>query len=254
MKTLVGLLAVAYVVASQRTTSLCSDRSSSCSAWAMDGHCDGENAIVVRNTCPASCRICEPGCRDAEPNCASWQRQGQCEENPDHMLKHCPQSCGVCTLTSCEDRLASICDPSQCGSEVMLRLCPSTCGVCRATCLDRHVDCSNWARESQCFENPGFALATCPRSCGVCTDGCADFNVTQCAIWGETECQRNPGAMLRDCPATCGVCTNACVDKSASCQAWSENGECDSNPLAMSVDCSNACGICSVLADFKDEL
>ena len=247
-------LALSLFIAGARPENLCSGLSSSCSSWAADGHCDGANAYVVRTTCPASCRVCEPGCSDASDACGSWQRQGECEANPDHMLSACPESCGLCKSTKCADKLSTLCDPSSCNSEIMLRLCPKTCGVCASACLDLHQDCSGWARESACFENPGFALANCPRSCGVCSDGCEDYNRTQCQIWGRDECNRNPGAMLRDCPETCGVCVTACTDKAAACRQWAQEGECEKNPIAMARDCSNACGLCHILSDMKDEL
>ena len=32
-------------------------------------------------------------------NCPEWSRDGECQKNPDFMLKHCRKSCKVCKGT-----------------------------------------------------------------------------------------------------------------------------------------------------------
>lgn len=34
-------------------------------------------------------------CRDLKSECAKWAAQGECEENTDWMIDHCPKSCNV---------------------------------------------------------------------------------------------------------------------------------------------------------------
>jgi hypothetical protein len=35
-------------------------------------------------------------CIDTDKLCDVWSRSGECDENPDFMLKHCKRSCKVC--------------------------------------------------------------------------------------------------------------------------------------------------------------
>jgi len=41
-------------------------------------------------------------CNDTDPSCGSWAQQGECDTNPDAMLRLCPTSCGLCT-PECKD-------------------------------------------------------------------------------------------------------------------------------------------------------
>ena len=52
--------------------------------------------------CPLSCGICTHTCNDTDPSCGAWATAGECEENPDSMLRLCPTSCGLCT-PECKD-------------------------------------------------------------------------------------------------------------------------------------------------------
>ena len=36
-------------------------------------------------------------CQDEDSHCASWADHGECDNNPNYMLKHCPRSCLQCT-------------------------------------------------------------------------------------------------------------------------------------------------------------
>ena len=35
-------------------------------------------------------------CADKSKNCKEWSANGECENNPGHMLQNCPVSCGTC--------------------------------------------------------------------------------------------------------------------------------------------------------------
>lgn len=39
------------------------------------------------------------GCVDDEAHCRGWAEEGECDANPDYMLKHCQLSCKVCEAT-----------------------------------------------------------------------------------------------------------------------------------------------------------
>ena len=192
--------------------------------------------------CPLSCGICTHSCNDTDTSCGAWATAGECEENPDSMLRLCPTSCGLCT-PECKDidkecpgwGAAGECNTNP---EFMIRTCPVTCEACKATCKDIQPDCPGWTADGECFKNPGFMCATpppppprtppppsphaacvyscpppyrrykeCPNSCGVCEGvKCADKNSTQCEIWADAgECVNNPLAVMKECPDSCGV-------------------------------------------------
>lgn len=183
--------------------------------------------------CPLSCGICTHTCNDTDPSCGAWATAGECEENPDSMLRLCPTSCGLCT-PECKDAdkecpgwgAAGECNTNP---EFMIRTCPVTCEACKATCKDVQADCPGWTADGECFKNPGFMCVTpppartpspsphaasphrrykeCPNSCGVCEGvKCADKNATQCEIWADAgECINNPLAVMKECPDSCGV-------------------------------------------------
>lgn len=45
-------------------------------------------------------------------------------------------------------------------------------------CQDEHNDCSTWAQNGECKNNPGFMHIACPRSCGTCPPP-VDENLTK---------------------------------------------------------------------------
>ena len=146
----------------------------------------------MAEVCPLSCGTCTHLCNDTDSSCGSWAQQGECEANPDAMLRICPTSCGLCT-PECKD-LKEECPgwgaAGECNEnpEFMIRNCPVTCEACKSTCKDVQNDCPGWTADGECYKNPGFMYKECPGSCGVC-DGikCADNNSTQCAICMEKE-------------------------------------------------------------------
>ena len=162
--------------------------------------------------CPLSCGVCSHVCNDTDASCGSWAQQGECESNPDAMLRICPTSCGLCT-PECKD-LKPDCPgwgaSGECNEnpEYMVRNCPVTCEACKSTCKDVQSDCPGWTADGECYKNPGFMYKECPGSCGVCEGvKCADKNVTQCQIWADAgECVNNPLAVMKECPDSCGVC------------------------------------------------
>ena len=77
----------------EQPDTLCTDKDVSCSSWAKDGECLGENSLHVSSVCPASCNICSPGCHDKSASCTSWAIAGECAKNPGYMLEACPLRC-----------------------------------------------------------------------------------------------------------------------------------------------------------------
>ena len=116
--------------------------------------------------CPLSCGICTHSCNDTDVSCGAWATAGECEANPDAMLRLCPTSCGLCT-PECKDSnkecpgwgAAGECNTNP---EFMIRTCPVTCEACKATCKDLQPDCPGWVAEGECFKNPGYMCAPLP--------------------------------------------------------------------------------------------
>jgi hypothetical protein len=83
-------------------------------------------------------------------------------------------------------------------------------------------NCPGFARQGECFANPGWMLVNCKRSCGVCykermarpdgspnDDDCSDKH-SQCPLWAsQMECFANPAYMAQACPASCWLCVNS---------------------------------------------
>ena len=60
----------------------------------------------------------------------------------------------------------------------------------RENCRDDNMACADWARDSQCEQNPVFMLQTCRKSCGVCKEGSALDSSTPCTNTApEHDCQ-----------------------------------------------------------------
>ena len=139
-------------------TPMPADRHRECAGWAADGHC-ASNAGMMLRSCPRACGLLHEQqqhatvdagsddrslnttgaralCEDAQPEaCAAWAKNGQCESNPDFMLRRCGKSCNLCDHNLCDDNDAS---------------CPA------------------WRASGECKANPAAMLSACPRSCGVC--------------------------------------------------------------------------------------
>ena len=113
--------------------------------------------------CPLSCGICTHLCNDTDASCGAWATAGECEANPEAMLRLCPTSCGLCT-PECSD-LDKECTAwgaaGECNTnpEFMIRQCPVTCEACKSTCKDIQQDCPGWTADGECFKNPGFMCA-----------------------------------------------------------------------------------------------
>lgn len=198
----------------------CNDKDISCSVWAKDGECTGDNGDHVKTVCPHSCATCTLVCGDLDESCGTWAKEGECASSPEYMHKNCPTSCGFCS-PKCADlhpECSSWAVDGQCEQNpgFMTLNCAVACGICTSGCKDRENDCPGWAREGECKSNPGHLLKTCPVSCGIskCHSNCADRNQSACIAWSlDDQCAHNPEFMLDECPMTCGVCVTVCQNK-----------------------------------------
>jgi len=83
----------------------------------------------MAEVCPLSCGTCTHQCNDTDASCGSWAQQGECEANPD----------------------------------AMLRICPTSCGLCTPECKDLKPECPGWGAAGECNENPEFMIRNCAR-------------------------------------------------------------------------------------------
>merc|ERR1719163_2149303 len=131
-----ALLLLGSCVLALALAGFCNDKRTDCANWARDGECAGDNSKFMAITCPLSCGVCThlcndtdvscglctPECKDLNEECSGWGAAGECNENP----------------------------------EFMIRNCPVTCEACKSTCKDMQNDCPGWTADGECYKNPGF--------------------------------------------------------------------------------------------------
>merc|ERR1712142_1119617 len=90
-------------------------------------------------------------CEDNHNRCAEWAARGECEKNPNYMLRNCKKSCKVCSKGP---------DPTP----------GPTANPPPTDCKDGHSRCAEWAARdpSECTKNPKYMLRVCKKSCKVC--------------------------------------------------------------------------------------
>lgn len=72
----------------------CQDGHKNCRYWASIGECQ-KNPNYMLKTCCKSCKAVT-GCNDTDKNCAYWASIGECKKNANWMLSHCKKSCRNC--------------------------------------------------------------------------------------------------------------------------------------------------------------
>ena len=97
---------------------------------------------VVLAKCPVSCGLCESTSEDVVDisdygKCVVWARNGECERNPENMLRKCPNACGVGAV-----------------------VCGDTAG---------YDSCQTWKKNGECEANPDAMAISCSATCGLCT-------------------------------------------------------------------------------------
>lgn len=135
----------------------CKDLDADCAEWASKGECSNNTNFMMKN-CPFSCSVCSVDGADSSASdddtdaagdggvrdichddrarmCKTWVANGECDSNPEFMLRQCAKSCNLC----------------------------------KHVCQDHDASCSAWAQaEKGCEDNKAFMHRNCPASCGVC--------------------------------------------------------------------------------------
>ena len=151
--------------------------------------------------------LIEEGCKDDELKCTGWAAKGQCESNPEFMMKSCAFSCTRCSegkkffglLRSIDDRMKLLHmrnrDASMCADGdtdcMMAAIEAAAAGgaalakhsklvndtgtafryVTATACRDERVECAGWAASSECETNSAYMLTSCAFSCTKCNEG-----------------------------------------------------------------------------------
>jgi len=115
----------------------------------------------------------QPKCIDENKYCATWAEDGECEKNPEWMLKGCPVACKQCKIK----------------------------------CDDNNVYCKDWAKADECTKNPQYMNIYCRKACNKCSgsNSCKNTN-KNCDYWAEKGyCTKNKNYMSLRCKESCGL-------------------------------------------------
>lgn len=76
--------------------SIAVDTEETCTANGEEGSCDLPNASKNEKGESNSNKQNDNNCMDENQKCAWWASQGECDANPNYMLRNCQKSCQVC--------------------------------------------------------------------------------------------------------------------------------------------------------------
>lgn len=246
-----------------------------CDDWARKGECV-INLLGMFTHCQKSCGYCNETedsllaavtnedvnvvqhdsmeCVNTHNMCESWASSGECEHNPDYMIRNCRKACKKCDDGTCKN-------------------------------LFDDSNCDTWARSGECLTNTKWMPKHCAKSCntGPC-EGHHDNRPTarpiettpkgpticknehssdsECKAWADYgECINNANWMERNCAkAWCtGVCAGrdtdvepddaGCFDDNEACQDWAAAGYCNGGNAYVLRHCTKSCNICNGCRD-----
>ena len=129
-----------------------------CATWASMGECQKNPDWMLKN-CRISCNECENKCSDHNQHCAAWAGRGECGKNPHYMNVYCAKSCQKCTV-----RLMPFPKKKIIYENIFLSQ--------SASCEDEKDDCPYWANtKGYCKKGQykAFMELRCKKSCNMCT-------------------------------------------------------------------------------------
>lgn len=113
----------------------CIDTDSDCADKAANGECDSDPDNMLKS-CTASCNVGQCECRNLNDNCPYWASVGECSNSASYMKTNCKSSCGYCGANTCEDS-----DPQA---------------------------CEDWAAVGECTADPVYMNQWCAKACQRC--------------------------------------------------------------------------------------
>jgi hypothetical protein len=104
-------------------------------------------------------------------------------------------------------------------------------------CEDTDESCELWAREGECYNNPGYMIAGCPKACNLCITGEDEYGIAQtrnAATLREVDqavldMKAYVAKMRQDPNATEAMLEllDNCKNKNEACARWKVQGECE---------------------------
>ena len=110
-------------------------------------YCDKDEGLCTRISQDP---IIDP-CQDKHEFCKLWAAEGECENNPDYMLKFCSRSCGVCPHFGVDSNDFRTNDDA-----------------CRD--LKETIECEKFAKLGHCLLNHTFMEDNCRATCFFCVN------------------------------------------------------------------------------------
>jgi len=181
----------------------CIDQNESCPKWAKGGGCESSENYMKYH-CTKSCDTCRSvseekrtaklaakdggsnaaPCRDTHYQCVEWAGMGECDDNPNYMLKGCKRACLVCfdgtEQFGIEQRVPNVGettevdrqktrDSIQQSMKYMQRVWrDAEFKDVRHKCKNQHSDCTWWSAIGECDANPTYMRTNCAPSCATC--------------------------------------------------------------------------------------
>ena len=173
-----------------------------------DGTCT-ENPVVATEETNATVESTkEPDCADNNDSCAFWAKAGECEANPDYMLKFCQKSCDSCGMMD-EEETPYASEEERKLNEEMQNLERNEHGVVQDVPDGYEKDIERALNEMTDYIDDIRANGS-PDMVKV-LDICENKN-PNCALWAVLgECQKNPPYMKMQCPRVCKTCDQLSV-------------------------------------------
>ena len=111
----------------------------------LEEQCDADDETCSSTVSPPPLKLPDDfidPCQDINPSCSKWATEGECQNNPNYMLRDCPRSCKSCQplvlpsdyYDGNEDEEKNIVDTT--------------------VCKDEEEKCSEWAKSGECAINP----------------------------------------------------------------------------------------------------
>eukprot|EP00584_Thalassiosira_punctigera_P024711 CAMPEP_0172554422 /NCGR_PEP_ID=MMETSP1067-20121228/54494_1 /TAXON_ID=265564 ORGANISM="Thalassiosira punctigera, Strain Tpunct2005C2" /NCGR_SAMPLE_ID=MMETSP1067 /ASSEMBLY_ACC=CAM_ASM_000444 /LENGTH=492 /DNA_ID=CAMNT_0013342791 /DNA_START=82 /DNA_END=1560 /DNA_ORIENTATION=- len=194
-----AVVALAVIAIARSTATAAAQTEGECDA--ADGSCDASSAPPGdgdddRSRSRSRRRAARAKCEDKEPDCPGWARLGECENNPNYMLGHCPISCDSCpeatSFSDDEEELLDAVEKYGKPQRVEGVDAPKTLEVIRKTvaymendvygpnpsvtlreevlneCTNREELCAFWAAIGECEANKAYMKTKCAPSCQTC--------------------------------------------------------------------------------------
>ena len=260
-------------------TGVC-DKHERCSAWKEEGECVQNRAYMLKH-CPVACggnvndhrrgpddeEEDDDDCQDEHERCSVWAGLGECEANPDDMLKHCAKSCDACGMNRDEEEEENVDNEYDEEEEI--------------ECEDTDRRCSSWAKSGECKANPNYMHSNCAKSCGTCgkprrKPAQEEVPVDHSEAYGRNlmdrskkfgEEQKAEGAertaILDRIESTIQYIASEqvtelpvnirreCKNRHELCTFWQVIGECEKNQAYMQTNCAAACQSCEMIDHAK---